>query len=269
MIKALAIVGFGAFFCASTYGQAPDQKPASAVEFEAATVKIHPSGDAMPSRDVNEGQIILRNMTLRTLLAAAYKMEEYQVSGAPAWFDSDRFDVVARVPKGATSGDRGVMLQDLLKQSFNLVFHWEEKPLPGYALVVSKHGSKLTKSEPGKLSCDVGFKEGIEHLSCQHATSADIALVIIRTGFDYLDGRHVVDNTGLTGTWEFKLDFARLVVYDRATSDENAPRNDPQQQSIVSIFQAVEDQLGLKLESQKVPTPILAIDRVDRKPAGN
>jgi uncharacterized protein (TIGR03435 family) len=268
MTKALAIVGVGAFFCARTYCQAPDRKPATAVEFEAATVKVNTSGDPMPLRDVNKSQIILRNMTLRTLLPAAYHVEGYQVSGAPGWFDSDRFDVVAKVPEGATPDDRGIMLQNLLKQSFNLVFHWEEKPLPGYALAVSKYGPILTKSEPGKLSCDVGGKEGtgIVHLSCQHATSADIAFAVITTAFDYLEGRHVVDNTGLTGSWEFQLDFARLVAYER---DQDELSNDPQRKSIVSIFQAVEDQLGLKLESQKVPTPILAIDHIDRKPVGN
>jgi uncharacterized protein (TIGR03435 family) len=268
MMKALAVVGVGAFFCVRAYCQAPDQKPATAVEFEAATVKTNTSGEARSSRDVNKGRIILRNMPLKFLLASAYRVEEYQVSGAPGWFDSDRFDVVAKVPEGATSDDRGIMMQNLLKQSFNLVFHWEEKLLPGYALVVSKQGPKLTKSEPGKLSCDVGFKEETRtvHLSCQHATSANITLLIIRTGFDYLEGRHVVDNTGLTGSWEFQLDFARLVAYE---SDQDELSNDPQRKSIVSIFQAVEDQLGLKLESQKVPTPILAIDHIDRKPVGN
>jgi uncharacterized protein (TIGR03435 family) len=245
------------------------QTPAGGLEFEAATVKINKSGDAAPARDIRGGQIYLRNLTLRFLLAAAYNIEQDQLSGAPRWFDSDHFDVVAKVPPDTKADDRLVMLQNLLKRSFNLVVHQEDKLMPGYALVVSNHGSKLRESEAGKLSCTTGTVSMSLHLSCQHATARDIANVVMKSAQDYLHGGQVMDSTGLSGAWEFTLDWTSARLYDAATSGSDGTSNAPPATSVVSFFQALEDQLGLRLESKKIPTPILVIDHADRVPTEN
>jgi uncharacterized protein (TIGR03435 family) len=245
------------------------QTPAGGLEFEAATVKINKSGDAAPSRDIRGGQIYLRNLTLRFLLAAAYNMQQDQLSGAPGWFDSDHFDVVAKVPPDTKADDRLVMLQNLLKRSFNLVVHQEDRMMPGYALVVSRHGSKLKESESGKLSCTTGTVGMMLHVSCQHATAGDIASLVMKSAQDYLHGGQVMDSTGLNGAWEFSLDWTSARVYDAAASKSDGTNNAPSETSAISFFQALEDQLGLRLESKKIPAPILVIDRVDRVPTEN
>ena len=252
-------------FCVPMIGQTP----AGGVEFEAATVKINKSGDLAPSRDMRGGQIYLRNLTLRFLLAAAYNMQQDQLSGAPGWFDSDHFDVVAKVPPDTKADDRLTMLQNLLKKSFNLVLHQEDKLMPGYAQVVSKRGSKLKESEAGKLSCTSGTVGTLLHVSCQHATARDIANVVMKSAQDYLHGAQVIDSTGLNGTWEFSIDWTSARVYDAATSNLDGPSNAPPGTSVISFFQALEDQLGLRLESKKIPTPILVIDHADRVPIEN
>lgn len=245
------------------------QTPAGGLEFEAATVKTNKSGDLAPSRDMRGGQIYLRNLTLRLLLAAAYNMQQDQLSGAPSWFDSDHFDVVAKVPPDTKADDRLVMLQNLLKKSFNLALHQEDKVLPGYALVVSKRGSKLKESEAGRLSCTSGTVGMLLHVSCQHASAGDVANVVMKSAQDYLHGGQVIDSTGLNGTWEFSLDWTSARLYDAATSNPDGTSNAPPATSVISFSQALEDQLGLRLESKKIPTPILVIDHADRVPTEN
>jgi uncharacterized protein (TIGR03435 family) len=234
-------------------------------EFEVATVKINQSGDAAPSREIRGAQIVLRNITLKHLLLSAYRLQEGQLSGAPGWLDSDRFDVVAKVPPETNADVRLVMRQNLLKKSFNLTVHQEQKLLPGFALAVSKHGAKLKQSEAGKLSCTLGSDEML-HAACQHATAKDIADMIMRGGQDYLQGRLVVDGTGLTGNWEYKLDWSGMRFYDAVTARTAGSGDAPPAPRVVSLFQSLEDQLGLRLESKMVPTSLLVIDHVDRVP---
>jgi uncharacterized protein (TIGR03435 family) len=253
---------------AAQTGSAAAPPKSAAIEFEAATVKVNRSGDTAPSRDIRGGTIYLRNVTLRMLLIGVYHIVAEQMSGAPGWFDSDRFDVAAKAPADTKGEDREIMLQNLLKRSFNLVVHKEEKLLPGYALLVSKSGPKLRESVAGQLTCTTG-NEPTLHLSCRHAATKDIADVLTKVAQDYLNGGTVIDNTGLGGTWEFDLDWVGARFYDAMTSPLEGAPGPPPGMVVTSFFQAIQDQLGLRLESKKISTPILVIDHVDRVPTEN
>ncbi len=244
------------------------QSGAPAVEFEVATVKINRSQDETPSRSIRGSRIYLRNATLKVLLIGAYEIQVHQLRGAPAWFDSDRFDVVAKAPEDATESQKMVMLQNLLKKSFNLALHREDQLMNGYALVVSKQGLKLKESEAGKLKCTSG-KEGVKfYQECEHATLQDIAFVLMRSAQDYLRGLHVIDSTGISGSWRFRLEWSGARLYDAVTADPGIVGASPDSLP-VSFFHALKDQLGLRLERKKVLTPVFVVDHVDRVPVEN
>jgi uncharacterized protein (TIGR03435 family) len=155
------------------------------------------------------------------------------------------------------------MLQTLLAERFHLVVHSEEKLQPAYTLVLAKFGPKLQPSETAILTeqrCVPGQGDvGVKHIQCRHMTTAMLAGVLQEQSPREVDAP-VVDQTGLTGAFDFKLDWAPAPRTADAPAD---PLPGP------TIFEAVESQLGLKLESKKLPLPIIVIDRVDRVPTGN
>jgi uncharacterized protein (TIGR03435 family) len=150
------LVGVGLAVTAAPVALA--QQPDSSLAFEVATVKPAtlpgaPDGKHMirvgsqggPGTS-DPGQISYSFLSLRNLLAQAFDLKTYQVSG-PDWLDSERFDIVAKAPKGATKGDVRIMLRNLLKERFQLAFHRDKKELPGYALVAGKSSPKMKESE--------------------------------------------------------------------------------------------------------------------------
>src|ERR1051326_3451359 len=156
MKQALAAIGTVVLACSLVYGQAPaDTKAAdSKLEFEVATIKASaPRGNGpirIGSRGGPEqgdpGRITYHNSTLRDLLVYAYGVKRNQISGAPEWLDSQRFDITAKIPEGATKEQVKVMLQNLLADRFKAVLHNETKEMPMYALLVSKSGPKMKES---------------------------------------------------------------------------------------------------------------------------
>lgn len=146
-----AILGAGliVFTSCAAFGQAAAESPT----FEVASVKpAEPQTMGMMRvmmrggpGSADPGQITYSNVTLKNLMVNAYAVKEYQING-PKWLDSERFDIVAKIPKGATKEEFKLMLQNLLAERFKLTLHHETKDLPMYALVVGKGGSKLKES---------------------------------------------------------------------------------------------------------------------------
>jgi uncharacterized protein (TIGR03435 family) len=192
----------------------------------------------------------------------AYHLRAEAVSG-PAWLDSERYDVVAKALQTVPPDDLRRMLQALLAERFKLAVHTEQKPMPAFALVVGKSGPKLQASDTAILSgqrCSpIEGAEGQKHIQCRHMTMSVLAdnLQELSLGDFPIP---VIDQTGLTGAFDFKLDWtpaARLPVPDT----DPAPG--------LTVFQAVETQLGLKLESRKLPLPVIVVDHVERVPVEN
>jgi uncharacterized protein (TIGR03435 family) len=234
--------------CLPVFGQA---------QFEAATVRISKGDTKGTSGYTKSGQLTLFKADMRGLVLTAFDVRLNAVIGAPSWFDSDHFDVVAKAAPGTSFDDMRVMLQGLLTERFQLELHWDKKVMPAYALTVAKGGPKLQVSTAAETSCGPGMsvKPGMLHITCKMVDS--LSGVISGMAGGYLDGLPVVDQTGLKGPWDFTLDFTPKAQYDTATGPA------------VSYFEALEQQLGLHLEPKKLPVRVLVIDHANREPSGN
>jgi uncharacterized protein (TIGR03435 family) len=261
---------------------AQDQKPP---EFEVASIKpAAPDARGMWIRTAPGGRVNITNMTLKELIVIAWRVQPFQISGGPAWLDSVHYDISAKPESSPKQGEIPLMLQALLTDRFQLTIHRETKELPVYALVLAKRDGKLgpglteskegacTQFDPTKPSAppEPG-KPPVTY--CGNMRMSPSSMQAIRVPMAQMIpmlerrlGRTVIDKTGLTGNFDFSVEW---------TPDETlGPRfgpDAPQPQSDTagpSIFTALQEQLGLKLESQKGPVEILVIDRAE-KPTEN
>jgi uncharacterized protein (TIGR03435 family) len=252
-----------------TIPEPPPQIPAMAADakpqFEVATIK--PSNPETQGRGfrVRGREFSTINTTLSSLITFAYGLHPKQIVGAPAWIDTDKFDITAQPDEPGRPNDKQwkEMLQGLLADRFQLKFHHDKRELPVYALEVAKSGSKLTKSQGDPNGLPGMFFRGLGALPATNATMQDFAGLLQSAVLD----RPVVDQTGLTGRWDFTLNwtpdesqFVGMGIKVPAPSDKpDAPPG---------LFTAVQEQLGLKLDSIKAPVDVLAIDHVE-KPSAN
>jgi len=199
------------------------------------------------------------------LMEQAYGIRDFQIVGGPSWLGSDRYDITAKPEGAATSDQVKVMMQALLKDRFQLQFHRETKELPTYALVVAKGGPKVHASEEVSGSDKPkGMRRqmmGRGQFTLEGAPMSAFAEQLAR-----VLGRSVIDKTGLTGNYDVKLEYTPDDTGMMKGPREDAPA--PADASGISIFTALQDQLGLKLESTKGPVEILVIDRAE-KPSEN
>jgi uncharacterized protein (TIGR03435 family) len=216
---------------------------------------------------VREGRYINREATMLALIKAAYGVSDDDISGGPGWVSYDLFDVIAQVPEGTTPATANLMLQSLLSERFGLVVRRDTRPVPRYVLTVGKSGSKLKSadpsatsvckplSQPGPPPADISATPNIK-VACRNLTGAAIAENLRQMAGGYLD-HDVVDSTGLEGSWDFDLEWTPRGALTAKGADG------------ISVFMAVEKQLGLKLEQQNVPMPALFVERVNRRPTPN
>jgi uncharacterized protein (TIGR03435 family) len=191
----------------------------------------------------------VKNATLSLLIQIAYSIDtQHQISGQPGWMESQDYDISAKVEgdQQLTLGQIRPILQRLLEQRFHLQTHRETTLAAGYALVVAKGGAKLNPSKEGRKS---HFQLVPDGLQAMHSTAKDLTGVLALAIH-----QPVVDKTGLTGVYDINLSYA--------------PMNDANS-TLPSIFTALQEQLGLKLEPQKVPVETLVIDHADKIPTEN
>jgi uncharacterized protein (TIGR03435 family) len=214
-------------------------------------VSIRPSAaspGAGTSVDLFEGgRIRIANEPVKLLLRMAFRMQNAQIVGGPAWLDTDRYDIEAKTgrPEKIARADMGPLMQSLLAERFRLQFHRETRELTVGALVAAKGGPKLKAKAEGEGS---GMNtSGDSKRSQLLATGTSMELLASYVG-NRLD-RIVVDKTGLTESYDFTLEWA-----PDETADSSAP----------SLITALRDQLGLRIEPRKSPVEVLAIDRIAR-----
>jgi uncharacterized protein (TIGR03435 family) len=256
---ALLALAAGASFAPSwiAFAQQPDQ-PA----FEVASIRPAPPGGGEPSIVASPGgRLVATNITLERLVRWAYSASSLRISGQPDWFSGDRFNVVANAPDGTANDQLAPMLQRLLADRFKLSLHRETKESLVYALVVGKGGFRLREIEyRGTGPTRLMRKGTVVELS--YPAGADLAQF---AGFlSGQTGRPVLDRTGLTGVFDIKLEFAPEPPVPLADAGADRPANDT---AGPSIFTAVQEQLGLRLESARGPVEILVIDHAERPDA--
>jgi uncharacterized protein (TIGR03435 family) len=232
--------------------------------FDVASIK--PSQPDRPGKafTVRGRQFATINTTLTDLISFAYGIHAKQIAGAPAWVDTEKYDLTAQPEGDGQPNERQwkVMIQQLLADRFKLAFHRDMKELSVYAITVGKDGSKIAKSEGNPNGLPGLFFRGLGNLPVTNATMADFAGVMQGAVLD----RPVVDRTGLTGRWDFTLrwtpdefQFGGLGV--RVPPPANTADAPP------DLFTAIQEQLGLKLESTRAPAEVLVVDRVEKPSA--
>jgi uncharacterized protein (TIGR03435 family) len=226
--------------------------PSFSQTFEVATMKLHPSGSPEGTATTQTGgpgtsdptSLTIINRTLHRLLIESYALIGYQLKDPPD-LDQIRYDIFAKIPPGATAQDVRVMLQNLLIERLQLKVRHVTQPIPVYALVVAKKGPKFKASpepiDPAKQGLVRSNTGGTNQFVAVGQTIPQLVAAL----FQQTD-HPIRDATGLTGKYDFTLTFARR-------TSESADDG-------LTIFQALQDQLGLKLEARKMPADLVIVD---------
>lgn len=246
------------------------QSAPAPLAFDVASIKPNNSGDNhLQVRVAPGGRLTAANAPLRLLITAAYQVQDFELSGGPAWLDSARFDIEARGPGNPTGDQVMQMLQTLLADRFGLRMHKETRELPVYALLIAKNGPRL---EPPRDDCfdptagvpppasDArpcgGFANSPNQMLGARVTMGRLAAALSRRL-----RRPVVDKTGLGGVYNITLEWTPDETQPSPAPTDPSP---PAADNSGSIFTALQEQLGLRLESQKGPVEILVIDHAER-----
>ena len=228
------------------------------LKFDVASVKPNKSGEGVIRLDIQPGgRFVMTDVPLKQFIRAAYTLQLYQIVDAPSWLESERFDISAvssRDLREGTTWKPGsqfapvqLMMQSLLADRFNFRAHFEERQTQVYALVRDERAAKgLTPAKPCGTNCSMQIGSGT--LKAPNVRLPEFAELLSQ-----LTGRLVTDASGLEGAFEINLRWTP--ESQEATSD--AP----------SIFTALPEQLGLRLDARRGPVRMLVIDSVDRPTA--
>ncbi len=229
--------------------------------FDVATIK--PSRPGTPGRlfTVRGREVLTINTSLADLITQAYEVHTRQVVGGPSWMESDKYDITGRpLAEGVPNiAQLRAMIRSLLEDRFKLAIHRERRDLPAYALTVGKNGPKLTKNETNPNGLPGLLFKGLGMLPAVNATMADFAGVMQTAVLD----RPVVDRTGLQGRFDFTLNWTPDDSQFRSMGVQ-VPPPPADGTGPPGLFTAIQEQLGLRLESVTAPVEAIVIDRVER-----
>lgn len=252
MKRAILVVGWLAI---ASLGQSQTAAPP---EFGVASVKAS-SGGAAGHWQTGPGSISMVNVTLRTAVQWAYDVKSYQVF-APGWMEDARYDIAAKSEGRVPTAQLRIMMQTLLAQRFKLAVHRETKELAVFVLSIGKGGHKLHVSEgEGEAKLAPG-KGGEMSLSAQHVPVSRL--------IDLLSGAlraPVVDMTGLTGRYDFAIDLMSYIPMDADGKPAAGVEND----IAAIVSNALQEQLGLKLEFKKLAVDTIVVGKAEKTPTAN
>jgi uncharacterized protein (TIGR03435 family) len=266
--------------------------------FEVATIKPVAEGDRVMMMFTPDG-VSIKSVPMQMILREAFRTEDDHVFGAPPWVKSTRYDIEAKVSaedvpklKDLKGEQRMEMLLPLLVERFNLKYHHETRELPTYSLVVAKGGVKMKESapaDPGPKDApkDAGAKDAPKEISADAPKAPPKGSRLMMTGPGHIEsegtemkflahvlsqqlGKTVTDKTGLTGKYDYTLQWTPDDATPMAGGAGGGPGHDDSgvQAGGPSLFTAVEEQLGLKIESTKGPVDVIVIDHLD-SPSAN
>jgi uncharacterized protein (TIGR03435 family) len=258
--------------------QAPAPRPsadAAQPRFQAVSVKVNTSGSAQPGGRLTPGRATVTNVSLRQLIQSSYGIQAFQLIGLPAWADTMRFDVVATSDGNATPAEMLQMIKGLLVDRFQFATRKETRQLDVYALVERAPGSSKVKRSQANCAAVINTPMAAAISADQAGAPADPTRCrllpmpgrgrLVATGVVIGDitnvlngvvGRMIVDRTGLAGPVDVDLAWTpdpALQPGARAAEVADAP----------SIFGAIEEQLGLRLVSDKAPVDVMVVDRLE------
>ncbi|HUA57719.1 MAG TPA: TIGR03435 family protein [Verrucomicrobiae bacterium] len=232
--------------------------------FEIADVHASAPGTSSSGGFIPGGRLEIHAVTMVELVSIAFDTETDYVFGGPSWLTSDKFDIIAKAPAG--KADESVlqeMLRNLLIDRFALATHKDKRDVPVFVLTVAKGGAKLQKAAkegPPAITSPSTGQRGMNRLVCNSCGMSELADLLPDRATNYVN-HPVVDETRLKGTYDFQLDWMGINVYRAAKANPDGPE-------AVSVFNAVE-KLGLKLEPQNRPMPVIVVDSVNETPTPN
>jgi uncharacterized protein (TIGR03435 family) len=255
---------------------AQDKRP----QFEVASMKPSGGGPGRMFGGRGPGMFNTENMPVKGLITQAYGVKGFQISGGPSWIDSDGYTITAKMSGEGAPKERFekvmLMLQVLLEDRFQLRFHRATKEMPIYGLTVAKSGKlppadcvpfdeKNRPAPPAPGQPPIRFCGNIRGgrsgpnstMDAWGITTADL----IRWLSD-VTGRTIVDKTGFTGTFDVKLEYLPEMAQNAKPMGDGLPA--AVENAAPSVFTALQERLGLKLESERGPVEILVIDRIER-----
>jgi len=267
MTQAWTRIGLAALFSGAAFGQAGiTVSGTSAPAFEAADVHVSAKSrmPSMAAGGLRGTRYLVRQATMVDLISLAYDIDNDKILGGPSWLDTYRFDVSARAPAGSAPEQAKLMLQILLAERFSLKLHKDTKELPGFVLSL---GSGKPKMKPaadpsapwgcqGQPQTAPPSPDTIPQqvIDCHSMSMDDFARIVGQLANNNGNG---LNKTGLDGKWDFTIKWTPPALLARAGADG------------ISVFDAVDKQLGLKLEAGKVPQPVLFVDSVNETPTPN
>ncbi len=250
-------VGLSAIVFIATIALAQDSQAVSTFQ----VADVHKSAPAtnpamqggMQGGVLRGGRIEIRRATMLDLIKTAYGVDPDVVFGGASWLDWDRFDVIAKSPIDTPSATVKLMLRALLADRFKLVVHRDTRPVPGFLLTSGKGKAKLKEADgSGETGCSAHLQKGDGTVPYLVATCRNMTMEAFSETLRGLDSRYltspVADQTGLGGAWDFDLKWTDKRSLPYAGADG------------VTLFDAVDRQLGLKLAKGKLPMPVLVVD---------
>jgi len=215
--------------------------------FEAVSIKPDLSRSTNTQIQISGGRLTITNGSVKTLIRNAYGILPFQLAGEPRWLDNEMYDIAATTGEGGKISDEQFqpLLRNLLAEYFQLKVHWETREGSVYALIPDKGGARLQEGD-AKQKPGINTRKG-PGAARMVGTAEPIAILASNLGNQL--GRFVLDKTGLKGVYNWTLEW---------DPDSTAESTHP------SLFTAVQEQLGLRLEAQKGPMEVLVIDRVEK-----
>jgi len=275
-----------ALFSTASFAQSTEAKVAFEIADVHVSAKTTSFNQFARTGPVRGGRYEVKTATMVDLIRIAYGFDADKVLGGPNWLEMDRFDVIAKVPPDFTPEMQKPMLQSLLEDRFKLVLHKDTKPLPAYALTVGKklqlkpaegsedagcklqtgsgapgqNGVVLTTSNADGVMTTINLGPGMTlQYQCRNMTMAAFAAGLRGMMGASVGPNPVLDQTDLKGAWNFDIKWSMQF---------NGPMM-PNGGERITVFDAVDKQLGLKLEQRQVPTPVIVVDSVNRMPSAN
>ena len=278
--QASGFVLIAALVAAATYVPRAQVPAPGSASFEVASVKVNKEGGPSSVRVTPGGMLTVTNNNLRNIIRNAWNITNDQIVGGPDWIDSERFDITAKASRPFSQDEARGMLKALLAERFGLVTRNETRELPVYVLVLARKdgalGPQMKKSEldcaalfasvtaggkmperlpNGNLPCGMSVRAAQGQVVGSPASMEQLTRNLVGGV-----GRIVVDKTGLQGYYDFTLNFAPESV-------PGAPAAPAADVTAPSLFTAMQEQLGLKLEPGRAPIQVLVIDRAERPAA--
>jgi uncharacterized protein (TIGR03435 family) len=249
------------------------QTAAALPQFEVASVKpAAPQGGIVRSTTGGDpGRVAYANVSLMGILARAFGVKSYQISG-PSWLVSERYDVVAKIPDGSPKDQVPLMLQQLLNERFKLATHRETRELAVYALLLGKDGPKLGDAQDPTAAANAGRgvpRDGTALGSNGRLAATKISLTAFAEGvLSALAGRPVIDMTGIQGLYSFTMEYSLADPTGMRSGSASDGGPAPDGAPAPTIFNSLQ-QLGLKLEARKTPVEMLIVDHAEKVPTEN